>query len=247
MARSLAECEEMAGAFEKKGLPLFVAYYRRALDRFVRTRELIQAGRLGTVTGVSYRFASPSHRLTDAANLPWRLVARESGGGLFMDLGCHTLGIIAFMVGELLCVEGRAMNLAGPYDVEDSVAMTFSLPGGALGTASWNFASATTEDIIEIRGTEAVVRLSTFGSEPVRIDTGAGTELLDLPNPKHIQLPLIRTIVSQLNGTGACPSTGQTAIRTAGVMDQVLDGYYDGRGDAFWDRPDTWIVLRNRR
>src|SRR5262245_58209728 len=42
MARSYAECRRMIEAFEKAGLGLFVAYYRRMLPRFVRAKELIE-------------------------------------------------------------------------------------------------------------------------------------------------------------------------------------------------------------
>src|SRR5579862_7254475 len=37
-ARSYNECVTMVEAFEKAGLPLFVAYYRRSLDRFIKAR-----------------------------------------------------------------------------------------------------------------------------------------------------------------------------------------------------------------
>src|SRR5690349_8649652 len=41
MARSAGECARMIEAFERANQPLFVAYYRRALPRFVRAKELI--------------------------------------------------------------------------------------------------------------------------------------------------------------------------------------------------------------
>src|SRR6202012_2474426 len=41
MAMSHAECLEMAEAFEKADLPLFVAYYRRSLPRFETVRAWI--------------------------------------------------------------------------------------------------------------------------------------------------------------------------------------------------------------
>jgi hypothetical protein len=53
-------------------------------------------------------------------------------------------------------------------------------------------------------------------------------------------VPLIQTIVDQLQGRGQCPSTGATAARTAKVMDQALADYYGTRDDAFWTRPQTW-------
>src|SRR3954454_8380540 len=47
MARNASECAAMVEAFEHAGLPLFVAYYRRALPRFLKVKELIESGRIG--------------------------------------------------------------------------------------------------------------------------------------------------------------------------------------------------------
>jgi len=240
MARSAAECRQMNAAFESARLPLFVAYYRRALPRFLQAKELIESGRIGTVTGVTYRFANSSHRTVNRNRLPWRWVAEESGGGQFLDLGCHTLDIIDFMVSPLQSVKGDASNVGSDCDVEDSVAMQFGLQCGGLGTATWNFASDRRIDLIEIAGTEGEISLSTFAGEPVLVSRGAESQSYDLPNPLNIQQPFIETIVRELNGNGKCPSTGLTALRTAEVMDTVLARYYGGRADAFWDRPETW-------
>ncbi len=240
MARSHAECVEMCRLFEQAKLPLFVAFYRRALPRFLKARELVQTGQLGTLTGVSYQLAGARHRRLDANNLEWRLQAQRSGGGLLLDLGSHTLDIIDFIAGPITAVQGMAANLASVYDVEDQVAMAMRFENGALGTASWNFAADQSIDQIIFRGTQGTVTLSTFGDEPVLLDTGKTQKTFDLPHPKHIQQPLIQSIVDQLLGRGQCASTGYTGARTAWVMDQALNSYYGGRGDAFWNRPMTW-------
>jgi 1,5-anhydro-D-fructose reductase (1,5-anhydro-D-mannitol-forming) len=241
MARNYVECCRMIDAFAKAGQPLFVAYYRRALPRFLKVKELIEAKRLGQVTMVSYRYADARWPNLDRNNLPWRFVAEHSGGGLFMDLGSHALDILDFLLGPIEHVEGTAANLASPYDVEDVVATHFRFPGGALGTAAWNFAAAAREDILEIMGTCGKIVMSLFGNDPVRLSTSdVGAEAFDLPNPPHIQQPLIQTIVDQLHGAGQCPSTGETAARTARVMDEVLGGYYGGRTHDFWNRSQSW-------
>ncbi|MBM3274205.1 MAG: Gfo/Idh/MocA family oxidoreductase, partial [Candidatus Sericytochromatia bacterium] len=54
MARNAAECRKMIDRFEAAGVPLFVAYYRRRVPRFVKVAELLDAGSLGTVRRVSY-------------------------------------------------------------------------------------------------------------------------------------------------------------------------------------------------
>lgn len=244
MARNHAECTRMVEAFGRARLPLFVAYYRRGLPRFLQARELIATGRIGQVTGVTYRFSSPSHQRTDPKNLPWRFIAADSGGGLFMDLGSHTLDILDFLVGPLLDVRGQAANTAGVYDVEDAVTMEFRTPSGGLGAASWNFASAVRDDTIEISGTVGRIVMTCFGNEAVQLQTDSGVESLDRPNPPHIQQPLIQTMVNELLGSGRCESTGTSATRTALVMDTVLQGYYGTRADGFWEHPENWLGRR---
>lgn len=253
MARSYGECQEMVTAFEKAKLPLFVAYYRRGLARFLKAQELVQSGALGKITGVQYRFASAAHRRIldylppdsphrhiDTANLPWRLRAEEAGGGLFLDLGCHTLDILDFILGAIVEVAGFASNVASPHAVEDSVVMHFRTEGDVPGIASWNFASAIREDLITIQGTEASLELSTFGNEVVRLRRDSDMEEFDLPNPTNIQQPFIETMVNTLLGRGVCASTGITAMRTSWVIDKVLESYYGTRRDAFWLRESEW-------
>ena len=42
--------------------------------------------------------------------------------------------------------------------------------------------------------------------------------------PKHIQEPLIQTVVDDLLGKGECPSTGKSGARTNWVLEQIVYG-----------------------
>jgi 1,5-anhydro-D-fructose reductase (1,5-anhydro-D-mannitol-forming) len=240
MARTYGECARMVEAFSKARVPLFVAYYRRALDRFRRAKEIIASGRVGVITGVNYRYAAPNHRGLDPKNLPWRLRAEHAGGGLFLDLGCHTLDMLDFLFGPLVQVQGIAANRASPHDVEDVIAMAFVTEEGVPGTAHWDFASEVKMDRIDVLGTNGRLALSTFGDEPIELVTSGQAERIEVKNPPHIQQPLIQTIVDAIHGLGPCPSTGETAARTSAVMDRVLYHYYGSRDDGFWSKPATW-------
>ena len=243
MARSFKECRAMIDAFAAAGRKLFVAYYRRRLDRFLKVKEILESGKLGTVTGIAYRYTSPEHRKITPGELPWRFRAEHSGGGLFLDLGSHALDLLDYLVGPLESVSGIATNRASEYRVEDTVAAQFVTREGAPGSALWNFAghvSLPPEDRLEIIGSEGRIGLSVFGAEPIQLSTRRGEESLPFTNPYRIQQPLIQTIVNELQGGGACPSTGESAARTSLVMDIVLNEYYRGRDDEFWNRPETW-------
>ena len=242
MARSGAECDRMVQAFADANLPLFVAYYRRALPRFVKAKELIDAGELGDIVNVSYDYEG----MADPKRHPgWRVDPEHAGAGLFLDLGSHTLDILDFLLGPLQNPSGEATNRSGLYDVEDHVQLNFTFMNNASaktsGGATWNFAGNKNTDLITIEGDKASLRLSTFGNEPVALKSNDGSEqTFDLPNPKHIQAPLIQTIVDDLTGCGTCPSTGLSAARTSHVMDAALHSYYGSRTDAFWSRSDAW-------
>ncbi|MEE9144802.1 MAG: Gfo/Idh/MocA family oxidoreductase [Candidatus Binatia bacterium] len=239
MARNFDECRQMVDSFRSSGLKLFVAYYRRALPRFLKVKEIVALGLLGTVTTVAYRYAEPEWTI-NPDHFPWRLGAAQSGGGIFFDMGCHALDILDFILGPLIEVSGTASNRALQYDVEDTVSMQFRTEAGIQGVASWDFASSTSEDHIKIKGTHGLVSLSVFGNEPVRLERAEVTEIFELPNPKHIQQPLIQTIVDDLLGKGQCPSRGESGARTAKVMDKVVEGYYGSRASGFWDRIHSW-------
>ena len=239
MARSAAESSVMLEAFKRAGLPLFVAFYRRGQERFKTVKRLLEEGRLGTLTSVAYDFEKQCPSGPDPAGLPWRLNAADSGAGLFYDLGSHLLDILDFLLGPLEDVAGVAANRASLHDVEDAVAMSFSAMG-APSVARWNFAAPGDRDKIELEGTKGRITFSCFGNDPARLETGTGAEEFPFEPPRHVHQPLVQTIVDELLGTGKCPSTGETALRTMKVMDTVLQRYYGGREDEFWTRPGSW-------
>src|SRR5205809_2917612 len=52
MAMNHAECVRMVAAFRTRGVPLWVAYYRRALPRFLQVRDLLARGSIGRPSAV---------------------------------------------------------------------------------------------------------------------------------------------------------------------------------------------------
>lgn len=240
MARHTPECDAILEAFGRAGVPVYVAYYRRCLPRFVKVQELLAAQAIGRLTRVACSLSAPPPAVPDAANPPWRLDAANSGGGLFLDLGSHMLDLLDHLLGPLQSVTGEASGAGSPLPVENRVKMAFVAGAGVPGTGCWDFTAAQASDSIVLEGTEGVIRFGVFGADPVRLETNRGTEVFDPPHPAHVQQPLIQSVVDDLTGHGKCPSTGDSARRTSVVMDAVLADYYGGRSDAFWMRPQTW-------
>jgi predicted dehydrogenase len=223
MALNFEECQEMIEACQSTGVPLFVAYYRRALPRFLKVKELIESKAIGDVRFVNVTLYRPPHKDDlDPNNLPWRVIPEIAGGGFFVDLASHTLDFLDYVLGPIRSVRGFASNQGTYYAAEDIATATFIFESGVHGVGAWCFTSFEYVDVTEIVGSQGKISFSTFGVDPVVLTTGAGVRQFPFDNPPHVQQPLIQTVVDELIGIGRCPSTGESAARTNWVMDQVL-------------------------
>jgi len=223
MALNQGECLEMLDACRAAGTPLFVAYYRRALPRFLKVKELVEQGAIGEARCVTVTlYQPPSAPPASAESLPWRVIPEISGGGLFVDLASHMLDLLDTILGPIRRVQGFAANQGGRYPAEDIVSGSFVFESGVQGVGSWCFNAFERQDVTEITGSQGKITYATFDHSPVVLTTANGRSEIVFDPPAHIQQPLIQTVVDTLNGRGVCPSTGESAARTSWVMDQML-------------------------
>jgi 1,5-anhydro-D-fructose reductase (1,5-anhydro-D-mannitol-forming) len=225
MATDAAACAQMIEACSAARVPLFVAYYRRALPRFLKVKQLLEEGAIGQVRAVTTTLVTPPSPALEPGALPWRLRPEIAGGGLFVDLASHTLDLLDFLLGPITRAEGAAFNQGGLYPAEDTVSARFEFASGAPAVGLWCFVTGVRIDRTEIHGSAGSLRFSTFEEGPVVIERPTGAEQWNVPHPPHIQQPLIEAIVTALRSGGASPSTGETAARTNRVMDALLASY----------------------
>ncbi|MBD2848133.1 Gfo/Idh/MocA family oxidoreductase [Paenibacillus sp. IB182496] len=227
MARNTAECEAMIAACATAGVPLYVAYYRRAHERFARIRELLAQGAIGQVRFVrtlqTGRVLAPEQA---SSGQLWRIDPKIAGGGLFVDLASHTLDVLDHLLGPISDCTGIAANQAGRYEAEDIVSGTYRFASGAIGTGTWCFSAYEGLDRNELIGSDGALVFPTFGDWYELHRAGGAPERFTVPNPQHVQQPLIQQIVDELRGRGRSSSTGQSALRTNRVMDALLQPYY---------------------
>jgi predicted dehydrogenase len=232
MALTHARCMEINAAAERKGVPVYVAYYRRALPYFLQVKELLEKGRLGRILHVNMQQYFPSRPEDhEPSKLPWRVIPEISGGGYFHDMGCHALDILFFLIGDPLSVYGRTANLGGLYEPPDTITALLTLPAGIPLTASWSFVTPLpfSKDLVEIFGTNGKMKFSVFSFDPIRLILEDGEQTFTPEQPGHIQQPLIRSIIEEQNGRGRCPSTGSSATVTSLVMDRICGNAENGK------------------
>ena len=230
MALNYEECVKINEASARLNVPVFTAYYRRALPGFLMIKELIEIGSIGIVRFVQIQlFKSPSE---DEKNgrLPWRVIPEISGGGHFFDLASHQLDYLDFLFGPIQKTESIVINQANLYKAEDFVTAGFIFPDNVAGTGTWCFNASPecNRDSVEIFGDKGMIRFSCFSFEPIIVINNTGSQKFINERPEHVQYYLIDQIVKALSGKGNASSTGITGARTSRVMEEIVAKYYKG-------------------
>lgn len=228
MAVNYAECLKINKAAEKNNVPVFVAYYRRALPGFRKVKNLVETGSIGKIRFVQVQmFKSPSED-EKSGKLSWRVNPEISGGGHFFDLASHQFDYLDFLFGPILKIKSVTLNQAGLYKAEDFVSSSFLFQGNIAGNGIWCFSASpeSNRDSIEITGEKGIISFSCFSFEPIILENENGRQEFINERPEHVQYFLIEQVVKALSGEGEAVSTGITGARTSRVMDEVVKEYY---------------------
>jgi predicted dehydrogenase len=212
-------------AFRAAAVPLFVAYYRRAMPHFLKVKQVIDEGTIGTPRTVHIGHFEPPVQPDPGGNLNWRVDPAVGGGGIFVDIGCHAFDFLDYLFGPVVEVAGYAANRAGLYAAEDLVSAAFTFENGVHGSGEWCFTAHRAFEQTRIVGTKGEVAFSFYAPHPVVVTTADGVTEHAIGFPPHVHQPLIQTVVDHLLGRGECPSTGESGIRTTRVIDIVLQAY----------------------
>ncbi len=235
MAKSYAECKQMIATSNKFNVPLYVAYYRRMLPNFLKLKSLIESGIIGKIRLVKidlYKTIDPDivSKESETMTSNWRVNPEISGGGYFFDLAAHQLDYLDFVFGPIQTVNGYAGNQAGLYKAADIVTSSFTFENDIQGIGSWCFTvdEKAQKDELTIIGTKGKLSIPFFGAAEISLEKSIlkSKKKFAFDLPKHIQQPLIQTIVDDILGKGICPSTGEGAARTNWVMEKMTRNYY---------------------
>ena len=140
MARTVSECDGMLAEAASAGRGLYIAHNLRNVffPRTVMAR--IAAGAIGRPTLGSFQwFTDEISRLDDPRH--WKGTVDRSGGGVFIDGGCHVsdLGNLFFGPARRVAAMGRRMVAALPDRGEDNGAFLVEYASGATCTFALSF------------------------------------------------------------------------------------------------------------
>ena len=209
-------------AFKNKNIPLFVAYYRRSLPRFLQIDKWLKENEIGEVRHINWTFSKPVNTIDLSGEYNWRTDAKIAPGGYFDDLASHGLDLFAYILGDFEKATGVSTNQQGLYTGKDAISASWIHKNGITGTGSWNFGGFERVDVVEIYGSKGKICFSIFKEENIVLENYIGTQSLFIENPKHVQKYHVENLKRDLLDGSPHPSTGATALHTNWVMSEIL-------------------------
>jgi predicted dehydrogenase len=186
LATTAAEAERMIEGCRAAGVLLMEAFMYRHHPSWVAARELVAAGRIGTLTAVDSWF---SYFNDDPANI--RNVAAYGGGALY-DIGCYSVNLSRMLFGT----EPDTVASVVRRDPESGVdVLTSGLLGFPGGTATFTCATRVEPDQrVSIYGTEGRITIEIpFNippDRPTRILVTAGGDPPVAPAFEALEFPV---------------------------------------------------------
>jgi predicted dehydrogenase len=157
LANTVAEAERMTEAAVQAaagGIRSMVGFSYRRVPAFTLARDLVAAGRIGTVRQVRALYLQ-DWLVDEEGPMTWRLDKDLAGSGSLGDIGAHAIDMVQFITGETLDevsgtlhtfvserpllgervgLGGTASDERGTVTVDDAAIFTARLSGGGIGT-----------------------------------------------------------------------------------------------------------------
>ncbi|MCS5718427.1 Gfo/Idh/MocA family oxidoreductase [Herbiconiux sp. CPCC 205763] len=179
LANSVAEAEAMTEAAERaarNGVRAMVGFTYRRVPAATFARDLVAAGRIGTVRQVRAQYLQDW--LSDAeAPMTWRLDKALAGSGSLGDIGAHAIDLAQFITGH------RLESISGILETLVSERPLLADARGLSGTASDQRGQVTVDDVAlftgrfddGVLGSFEATRFATGRKNALRIEVSGST------------------------------------------------------------------------
>jgi len=129
-AMNTIEAQEMLDEAQKAGVVHYLNHNYRRCPAVMLAKKLIDEGALGTI--FHWRGAYLQDWIVDP-NFPltWHLQKDYAGGGVFFDLGTHSIDLSRFLIGEVKSVMAMLTNFITERPLPGAGAATFTAGEGA--------------------------------------------------------------------------------------------------------------------
>ena len=180
LAASQDQALRLVAACREAGVGLAYAEELAFVPKFVRAREILQSGALGDPLYVVQREAHAG------PYSPWFFTREEAGGGCLMDMGCHAVECVRWLLGKpaVSSVTAQIATLQHRVGtpVDDHAVVQLEFAGGVRASceSSWVLQGGM-QSRLEIWGSEGVLDVDLLQASGLRMHLGHGSEALRAP------------------------------------------------------------------
>jgi predicted dehydrogenase len=205
MVRVARECGKILG----------VAYYRRTYPKVLRARELLAQGAIGqpVLAEANLHSASPAQ----GSFRSWLLDPKLAGGGPLFDVASHRIDLMNYLFGKPVRAIGMMSNAVFQWPIEDNATAMIEYETGVRSIVDVRWHSDVMRDQFRIIGAKGEINLDPL-SGPELVHPG-GSE--NLPTHANIHFPMIENFVAAVLDGAPLLSSGESAIWTDWVTQQV--------------------------
>lgn len=238
-ARTAGEARRAFEGARVAGVRVAVGLTRRYSPAAMAARDLVAAGRLGTLVSAEAIFAASSVRVRDPANALFDPAL--SGGGILSWLGVHDLDSLLWLTGEpVVEVSAMVASVGAPgLAVEDVASVALRFAGGAVGTVHHANALPASgyRSRFALRGLDASIELGPE-EDLVLLTAGADGRLheerrtFDVPAAPGYGATgraAVRDLLDAIRGGRDPAATGESLVRALELIDAAYESARTGR------------------
>ncbi len=227
VAMNYEEALEVKAVAEKVNLPVYVAFYRRGLEKFIKIKELLDKKEIGDVRYVYVTQIMPVEECElKPETQPWRVNPVISGGGKFLDMAVHVLDCLEFYFGEMEMLTGIVENKGGYYEADDTVVANFKFKNGVVGNGTWCYVADDNVNKVEIVGDKGRIVYDGLSSKRFTLIKDGNEETFEFEEPEHVSMPYQQDIVNELIGKKKSYANFEEALNLVKMTDMLLEEYY---------------------
>jgi UDP-N-acetyl-2-amino-2-deoxyglucuronate dehydrogenase len=129
---STERADALIAAADQAGVKLGVFFQDRCKPDILRVKKAVDAGVLGRLILADARvkwYRPPDYY----SNSRWRGTRALDGGGALINQAVHTVDLLLWLFGDVVCVQATSKALLHPIETEDTLVAFLEFANGALG------------------------------------------------------------------------------------------------------------------
>jgi predicted dehydrogenase len=218
-----AESDEIVRAVHGAGIRFMISLPSRCNPEILFLKRVLDEGLIGEVTLMRARIAhSAALEGWFGGHTLWFADRVAAGGGALFDLGCHTVDVMRWLMGQPASVVAKMNSFTGKYPgVDDNAVAVVEFAGQALGVLDVAWVHRAGPNPIEIYGTKGFVGIRGADGKPVLITEAGPQEVTASCFPPGLPTPMQQWIAAIKTGS---PMT--ITVEDGRNLTELLEGIY---------------------